>query len=457
MSYPSEFASKLAYVPLVRNDCVRQFLAECSTVGKGPGPAPIESAFVPIQSLPDLSPELQVIAYDGSRWEAAVEARRNSALLGFIQIGQVRFKLGEFLSLRGRTPVDPLAVASLHSQRRLVDLVLPSARIRWREHGTVRDSFRAAVHEYFRQPLGEGRDPLVNRLYELAAVRPGPLSTGDPQTLRLHRCPSCGEGPLDLRRSPDRQTCPECGSIIYPTDCLRLHEEVQEVESNENVMTRLMTALEHLLIYDHVRQTAERDIRAIASNVWFVDGPLALFGPASWLHAPLQHAYAELNHQLEASDLGPLLLIGVQKTGQLAEHARRIRPQVPVRSFYPLDDQYRYSRVVTSRAPNSAGFGRQSYYGQDFLFRSASGRIHVFSLPYPSATKTDSDFDQIKTDHTQYPQLPVMLAMIERLVSSRHPDALVPTLLAHRVTALSRRPGGRVLELFSRSHIGRRS
>src|SRR5690606_25048951 len=95
---------------------------------------------------------------------------------------------------------------------------------------------------------------LRSTLFVLASMRKDKeLRTGDPTKLRIHKCPDCGAGPVEVEDVPEQQHCPHCGSEVYPADCLRLWEEVSDYQSNLAVFRRFMLIVEHLLMAHYIR------------------------------------------------------------------------------------------------------------------------------------------------------------------------------------------------------------
>jgi len=97
----------------------------------------------------------------------------------------------------------------------------------------------------------------------------------------------------------------------------------------------------------------------------------------------------------------------------------------------------------------------ETYYGQDFIFKTSNGRTFVMALPYPYAAKElpGRDFIKEKIKLENYPNLPQALKLINYLESDLYENAVVPIVLAHRFTAISLKPGGRVLDLLTRKSL----
>ena len=280
-------------------------------------------------------------------------------------------------------------------------------------------------------------------------MRQGELSTNDPNVLRIHRCPTCGEGPVDIFDQPEQQ-CPHCVQPVYPTDCLRLWEEVSEFQSNYMAMSRFMGVVEHLLPIHYIRHIFSNSPRLLGSLAFFLDGPLARFGTSAWLHGAIMRFLYSINQRLKELGTLEVLLIGLQKSGQVVEHVSLLDHFIPPNYILPIKDDYRYTNIVTSREPSANGFGSETYYGQDFIYKTPSGRTFVLAIPFPFVSKdADSEFNVRKTDINEYASLPRALALIQHFETDLYNNAVIPIALAHRYTAISLVPGGRILDLLS--------
>src|SRR5207249_3623507 len=116
---------------------------------------------------------------------------------------------------------------------------LPSANIHTAGKASVRESFRAEVDAQLLAPKTRFRDDdhktsLRTTLFHLASSRTGPLATATPDRLKLHACPICKVGPVELEDIPAQQYCPnpKCKAEVYPSDVLRLWEVVADFQSN---------------------------------------------------------------------------------------------------------------------------------------------------------------------------------------------------------------------------------
>ena len=128
---------------------------------------------------------------------------------------------------------------------------------------------------------------------------------------------------------------------------------------------------------------------------------------------------------------------------------------IPNNRILAIEDDYRYKFILSGRDPSGQGFGFETYYGQDFIYKTPNGRTFVFALPYPYPSKEipGLNFVQEKVKFENYPQLSQALKLITYLESDLYENAVVPIALAHRFTAISFRPGGRVLDLLTRASL----
>lgn len=464
MPYQGEVANKASHRNMIKQPDVAKFLKGCHYL-KPPGPGEAQEmagAFADAPPLEDVPLPSQIIAIDGSDYESSLDDHLlPSTRIGYVQIGCVLIDMEQMNRLRvenGRY-VDPFEVAKLEENNSPLAFPVPSSNVRWDGAPTVRRGFRAAVEQHFRSELTQTRkgDPsssLRGTLFFIASRRAGPLGTGNPRRLRVHRCPNegCGDDqPIEVRIENDEEQCPKCGGPIYATDCLRIWEAVTDYQSNYEALGRLMNALENLLFVHYVRFFADNSLTALSSTVFFIDGPLAVYGNAAWLHAPILGYLHEVNQRLRELILSEVLVIGLQKTGQIADYANMLDRHLAKGRLLAIDDDYRYRYIVTSRDPSSNGFGAETHYGQDFIFKTESGRVFVFAIPYPFTSKAAvADFVKAKVEVPRYPVLPRALRLIQHLESDLYKNATIPVVLAHRYTAISLVPGGRVLDILTR-------
>ena len=169
--------------------------------------------------------------------------------------------------------------------------------------------------------------------------------------------------------------------------------------------------------------------------------------------------YNEVNSRLRRERYPYITVIGLQKTGQLADYFGIIDRYIPDNVVLPVEDEYRYKYVIAGRDPSQTGFGDETYYGQDFLYKTSNGKRFVVVLPYPFSSKRDLEecnFHKIKTGLSRYLNLGRALELIRNFETDLYANAVIPVALAHRYTAISAMPGGKVLDLLSQGVFPKR-
>lgn len=462
MPYPGERASKVAHQHIVEHPDVHAFLDQCDYLREPRAQAPAEyiSPFVTAVVSTERRP-LMVAAFDGSQHESSVDDKLlPSTRVGYSQIGCVLLDMERFVHLRDGARVDPFRVAKLEEGTKPLVFTVPSSNLRWAGSADVRLGFRRAVDQHFRSARtqilpGDPRSTLQGTLFYLASLRAGPLATGDPSRLLLHRCPNhgCNAHGLEVLDQDVEQRCPECGGPLFASDCLRVWEAVEDNQSNAEALGRLTMALEHLLFAHSLRCLHSEYAETVSRMAFFIDGPLAVFGNAAWLSRCILALVFDVCADLRRKGLPSPLIIGIQKTGQVVDYVHMLDRHLAQARVLAVSDEYRY-RYIKATDDVTGGFGSETYYGQDVIFKSHSGRCFVFDLPYPFRDRTDPSWQLRAFDTSNYPDLPAALGLIEAMESDLYEDATIPTVLAHKYTAISLVPGSFILDQLTRKALG---
>lgn len=464
MPYDRERSDKSSHSDIVENPDVSDFLEECEylTTPTEEEGEEIGSRYTSPPDYKDADLPRRVISTDGSIYESRVKDKIPSTRVGFIKIGLVLIKMSEYTDLRtndGRF-VDPFKVAELREDNRSINFALPSSNVRWGDHTNVKQGFRAATDEFFHDDRTRfvPEDPstsLRTTLFRLASRRPGDMGTENKDVLKIHKCPNddCPAVELKVYNKSEQQYCNNCGEPIYATDCLRIWELVNESQSNYQALSRLMQDLEHLMIIHCIRHIFENSLPDLSVTSFLIDRPLAVYGNSAWLHRSIMKYIYEINYSLSSNGYSRLTLIGLQKTGRVVDHVELVNDYIPEQSLFSIDDDYRLEYITPSKERPSNGFGYETYYGQDFIFKTSSGRSFVFAIPYPYEDKDFDLFDEEKSNIDNYPDIKNALRIIHHFQSDLYENAVVPIALAHRHTAISLAPGGKVLDILSEDSL----
>lgn len=451
MPYNRETAGKGGHSDFVRNPDVQNFLSACEYM-KPPSDEEanaIASQFLvaPKGNPPNL-PNF-VVASDASKSDAPINDKLPSTQLGFIKVSHVLVAMDKYAELIDPTSrfVDPFKAADLHRNAQPITYVLPGSNIKYQGAVNVKEGFRRAVYDQFTANRRDGTNRLV--LTETLLLL-------NDNRLAINLCPSCSRQ-VDIQFTPQTPTlnCPDCNATVYVTDWLRLHEGISDFGNNASAMTRMMNAVEHILLAAFILELLQNSPAALGKIAFVIDGPLALFGEPAKLHKRLMSLIHTANGKLASLGHEPVLIMGLQKTGTVMDHARLLSRFLPGGVLRVIDDNYRQTYITGSDSP-SPNFGSETYYGQDFLLKTERGRIFNFALPYPFADKgaDGGTFALRKVELAGYGSLIERACdLIRHFELDLYDNAIVPVALAHRHASISLVPGGKVLDLITRAGL----
>lgn len=448
MPYEGQQASKRGHIDIVKNEDVKRFLSDCKYLAQ-PGDKVAEGIAALYQSAPNSEdlPRL-VVASDSSAYSEPIDKKFPSTQIGYVKTSFMAFDMGDYNGLvEPDSPfVDPYAAASLHNKARAVAFTLPGSNVRYKGM-RVQDGFRLAVYEQLsdeRTQIPKGGFSVKDMLYYL-----------EQGNISVEKCPACGApGPHLFSKGKDESKCSGCDASVYVTDSLRIHEQISDQGDNSAAITRFMNAVEHLQLATLLKAMSDNNLATVSATAIIVDGPLALFGQPARYHAAIQAFYNGLFARCANAGLPPPVIMGLQKDGMVMEHARSLSPHLENGHFCAISDEYR-ADYINGIAPLTDNFGHETYYGQDFIYKTNSGRIFDICLAYPFANKQNRrQFAQQKADPKHYgPWLARAFALVRHLEFDLYENSVVPVALAHRHASISLSPGGTLLDVLTKKHL----
>ncbi|WP_318661340.1 DNA double-strand break repair nuclease NurA [Treponema sp.] len=459
MPYENELADKTSHVDIIKNPDVSEFLSKCHK---------IEYDTQEIETLGNLFTKpndcnfprpKNIISIDGSVYESSITEKFPSKKIGYIKIGVVLLKYDSLTQIQGTSNfVDPFEVASFKENNDAYSFVLPSTNIVYDNCDYVQESFRKALDEQFDKKRDNENDPkssLRETLFKMASYLDGCNDT----RIKLSKCPHCEQTEnIVINKDDPAPKCPHCGKRLYITDVLRVWEQVKDETSNKSALNRTMSVIERLLSIHYIRTIVEslRDsyVNHLENICFFIDGPLALFGEPAKLHACFMKYLDELNQEMRKFNKSDILMIGIQKSGLINDFINLIKEHIGIGEIYCLTDDFINKYVNFEKNPASDTFGKETYYGQHFVYKNKKGSVFVFTVPYPYAEKSKvSNFKNEKSNILNYKNIKIYTDLLDEFDCSLYPDSLIPTVLAHKYTAISLAPGSKVLDLLSRSKV----
>jgi hypothetical protein len=433
---PNEYASKSAHGHVINDPAMQDFLAQCSLPKRAGEVKLSEHLSVPFQPLLD-NPIQHVIAVDGGYNEVVVQKEFPSATVCFFQFGALVFSVADLEQLDEQPFIDPDDIAKLKRIQRL-KLMLPVRNVALKTEGTLTQSVRKAVYEFFCRAMDDGKLIETLRWFLFEEYAAGVTSW------TLASCPACAKRSVPLHRSAMARdhtfACPECNGHVYLTDVFRLHEVVDDELGAGEILGYLTTTIEQMILV-HLIRTILRTKPALLDHFLFIkDGPLAFFGQTANMHQPMRSLVKFL---FERHDL---YMAGLEKSGPFVEHADEIAELLKNGSVLILDDDYIYRYVLPGKGAPAYPYGSSTYYSSKLIFKTTSGSMYVATVP-----TTDSNPHPTEKDLRN---LRAILTNIEKLRCDMYDNALIPVALVNKLISLANHPSSRILQKFAVDTMG---
>lgn len=451
MSYEGEYAGYRALRRIAETDRVKDLLRHARVFNTGAHGAGIRLTPRPAPAPDGALPEF-VFAIDGSTAEVDVKNGYPGAKVGYATVASVLLNLAEVDKLDESRPIDPREFRRTE-EASTIDAAFPGSNVVTRTHTSARASFRETLYEHFLQVIFDKQGEqykLIETFEHLLAMKPQQRDED------LARCPYNQDDECDQRVRIGRgiTTCP-CSHKrpIYPTDALRIHEGFRDYGPNLESLGEVMQVWERLMLVHLLRCMEKQGWLEHASRLAFVlDGPLAIFGHPAWLSAAISAELKRLNAVSRKHTGADLLILGVEKTGDAVTHFEEVdQTETPGETLFPsgsyslLTDRYIKERIIFSKSTKR--YGKDTYFGRKLFYKTKNGARIVASIPFLSDAQ-----DTIETDDVSlYPQFGRACALLDKLVSSRYPNALAPIVSAHAQAAIPLQLGGKVLEQLARA------
>lgn len=383
------------------------------------------------------------IAVDGSHLTQQVRDGMPSVRYGFAQAAAAYVDLVVMAEERSVKFVDPVSIHHAVNAE-LVTIDMPVSGAYAREGLDLRTSWRLLMDDLFRRKkvaVNKFEQTLMDLLFRLFGTPDSPAPTVPVN------CSVCGEKEMPV--PPGGGMCQRCGQSLYPTDCLRIHEGVNEDSPNEESLGRLRSVIELLVLVGLATLLWEQSRTDLLPSVLFIqDGPLAMYGEPAKLRARAERYFQAMT--TTTPGVGPYIC-GVEKTGVFVDYARQLATHDLVRpGELVVCGTEVLERLVGTTDPKN--FGKETYWGRKFMYRSLDGRVVVITVPPESGAAYDSAGGQ--PGPSGYPTLPAILDVIDRTGSSMYQDGIIPVAAAHGKAAFPIGVGTDVLKLVARERLG---
>jgi|SRR5579884_621035 len=436
MPYEGEYAHYQPLKRIVESDRVQQLLRRSRVLDRSlltqatPKTPPPSDVMIP--SL--------VVAIDGCHTEVDVRNGYPGAKVGYCSVASVILNLAEVDRLDAVRPINPVDFRRTEEPSSDAS-ALPGCNVITRDHISARDSFREALFDLLHDAIVDLEDNtrLLATYQALLAYKPSGTIACPYVNLGCERQVTIGLGVGTCsceRRKP-----------LYPTDALRIHERFNDdAGTNGEAFGYVLSTWERLLLIHLLRCFEQRSwLDRLGAVAFFVDGPLAIFGPPAWLSAAISSELQRLNALVRSTTGTDIVIVGIEKTGNFVTHFEEIDKQEdgsacfnPGTYFLPTD-WYIKQRLIFSDSVKR--YGADTYFGRKFFYKTHSGARIVANMPFLTREQ-----DSLLTDTpAAFPRFGTVCSLLDKLVTSRFPNALAPIVSAHAQASIPLHLGQRVL------------
>ena len=450
---------KTSFLDITKNPEVSEFLKACNFMHEPNGNEieKIKSKFFHVEKQQDINYPKNIIAIASDYYEAKVRDDIPFTNVGYIKVVNFLLKKNSFISLTNNKFLDPFEVAKIQKDKEAYTFVLPSSNILYKNEKSVMDSFRLKLFETFKEYKSDKSrtSTLLETLFYLNSFRKGE----NKDEIKLSKCPSCGHENLVIIKTEVDQFCPNCHAQIYPTDVLRVWEEVKEDSvSNISPLTRLNNAIKHILLAHTLRMIKEinpNNYRSLLSDIVFViRGSLAVYGTPAWIHGSLQKIIYDFNKDLSENHFSKLMIVGMIENSSVLSYANFLNRHIGNSSILCVSDEFRNNYIDYNKTESSTTFGNETFYGQDFIYKNDKGRIKVFQIPYTFRDKSNLQAFKIeKSNLENYADLNKYIKFLDDFDCDMFTNSIIPSVLSKKYSMISMQPGSGMINLISKKLI----
>jgi hypothetical protein len=302
---PGESASKLGHLKVIQSEWVRELIADFEYSSA----QPIDESNTPWREF-ELSVAVElprVFAVDGSFSTVASDDYPRKEV-SFVKAALLRLDKAKLDKIDKENP-RPLLLQDVLADSALYHAtVFPLKNIR-SKLGTNYDAIRHIV----RDSMGVDQSGAYYETLKWLAYSKWSNVKGPSPAFA---CPHCDQEVPGLPHDSDEDKCPSCKKVIFLTDMIGFHLDMDENSAPDSVSSAYMLVMETLMLFTAVRFYWESPDPGLISNTLFIkDGPLTLRSQYSKLVPPIR---ALLEHAKSSNR--PIHVIGQEKTGAFADH-----------------------------------------------------------------------------------------------------------------------------------------
>ena len=453
-----DYQDRSIFFDITKNEDVKEFLSNCNFLHE-PSENEIQtilnnfSEYLPKGDYPN-----NIIGLDANFYEANIRKDIPFTNVGYVKVSNILLKKKKIEEISANRFIDPFKVAKIKKNNESYVFVLPSSNILYNGKNSVRESFRYKLEEIFKSIKFENDSDssLLQTLFWLFENKKGNIGSKD---IYLDSCPNCKTKNVKVLNIDGEQFCPHCHNSIYATDCLRIWEAIiDDGSNNQTALSRLSNVILTIFLAHYIRtlklKSKENYLELLSGTMFVLNSPLAVFGNSAWVHGSIMKILFDLNNELKGKGFNQLMVIGIPKSSIVLSFANYLEKYLPKNSILCISDDFRTKYITFNRQESSSTFGSETYYGQDFIYKTSKGKMKAFSIPYPFKNKENiKQFKIQKSEINRYTNISKYIKFIEDFDCDMGDNSVIPAVLARKYSVINLQPGTKVLDLISASNL----
>ncbi|EMY8535893.1 MULTISPECIES: hypothetical protein [Bacillus cereus group] len=258
------------------------------------------------------------------------------------------------------------------------------------------------------------------------------------------QCPHCSREIIGFEANSDEKRCEFCDGLVFLTDMIGFHLDMEEDSAPESVSSAYMLIMEHLMLFTIIRLMWEyEDQRLVTETLFIKDGPLTLRSQYSKL-VPKIRSFLEYAKKKKRT----IHIIGQEKSGVFFDHlsklSKELKPNERGETMHYSVLTHEYIRKEVYRKTDLVNpYGKRTNWGEKIYVKADPNSYFVLNIPtgdYINEKDSPRKEELVGLDR--------ILATIPEMVSHRYTGALFPIELANGIASMSSYPSSRILQRF---------
>ena len=391
----------------------------------------------------DWEPQL-IIAIDGDHSKSKIYNGFPGAEVGYITVSTIVILLDKIKELEKEKFIDPKKFRETEKPTSIDSLFVGCNVILDGENSAKSSMRRILFEEMQKTSIFQNTETLLETYEVLLKIK------RDRQTSnRSPKCPhdNCEE---DLKEGYGEYSCDSCGGKLYSTDALRLHELMNPSGTNGEMYGQIKETFKKIQLIHLIRSFEKKPewFGTLRNIAFFMEGSLTVFSTASWLAKSFREELERINKKVRENCNQDLLILGIERTGNFVNHFADIDTKkdgtddnFPNQSVFLPTNDYIKKNIVLNDNPDFV-YLEDTAFGRKFFYKTKAGYRVVPSI----ATYSEYQRNPLMAAEKQFPRLADCLVLLDKLVSSRYENSVMPLATANAEAAIPLNIGKRIFD-----------